>query len=365
MRRSLCHLYSVLLASLVLSCSSDNDTGTPDIGPRPSANLYFPPLAGTAWESVSPAELGWNTDAEQPLRDFLESYRTKAFLILQDGKIAEEMYFGSFTKDSLWYWASAGKTLTSFMVGIAQEEGLLDLGDKTSDYLGEGWTSAPADKEALITLFNQLTMTSGLKDTAFDCVTPACLEYLADAGSRWAYHNGPYTLLQDVVSAAAGSSYQAYFNARLRNKIGMNGAWLSTNGLNSVYFSNARSMARFGLLALNEGIWDETTVLGDTAYLTALRTSSQDLNPSYGYLWWLNGKDRVMLPGLQISFPGPLIPGAPEDIYAGLGKNDQKLYIVPGRKMVVVRMGEDSGESTLGPSSFDRTLWEKINALIN
>lgn len=355
----------MLLASLVASCSSDDKCCGPGTNPDPSAKLYFPPLGTAVWETVSPAELGWDTSAEQPLYDFLDSYQTKAFLILQDGKIAEEMYFGSFTKDSLWYWASAGKTLTSYMVGIAQEQGFLNIGDKTSDYLGGGWTSAPADKEAYITILNQLTMTSGLNDTAFDCTTPGCLEYLADAGTRWAYHNGPYTLLQDVVSAAAGTGYTAYFNAQLKNKIGMNGAWLSTNGLNSVYFSTARSMARFGLLALNEGIWDETPVLGDEGYLSALRNSSQDLNPSYGYLWWLNGKDEVMAPGLQISFPGPLIPEAPADIYAGLGKNDQKLYVVPGRRMVVVRMGEDSGENTLGPSSFDNTLWEKINALIN
>ena len=72
-----------------------------------------------------------------------------------------------------------------------------------------------------------------------------------------------------------------------------------------------------------------------------------------------------MAPAVEQTFIGELIPNAPEDTFSGLGKNDQKLYVVPSRGLVVVRMGEDSGESLLGPSSFDNSLWEKINDLIN
>lgn len=145
----------------------------------------------------------------------------------------------------------------------------------------------------------------------------------------------------------------------------MKGTWLSTNGSNNVHFSTARDMARFGILNLNNGTWDEDIILGDSSYLNAMKNTSQDLNKAYGYLWWLNGKESYMAPGLQTVFNGALIPNAPVDTYAGLGKNDQKLYIVPSRGLVIVRMGEDSGESLLGPSSFDNELWEKINDLIN
>ena len=58
------------------------------------------------------------------------------------------------------------------------------------------------------------------------------------------------------------------------------------------------------------------------------------------------------------------MPDAPEDLYAGLGKNDQKLHIVPSQNLVLVRMGEDTGETLLGPSSFDNELWIQINSLI-
>ncbi len=350
-----------LIAICTIGCSSDpapgDDVETP-------TTIYYPPIGSDTWELVSPTDLGWDTTAQQELHSFLEASDTKAFIVLHKGRIAIEYYFGSFTADSLWYWASAGKTLTAFTLGLAKEDGFLDLNDKTADYLGEGWTGADSGKESLITVWHQLTMTTGLNDLNFDCVTPDCLEYLADAGTRWAYHNGPYTLLQEVIGTAANRSYTAYFNTNLRDPIGMDGFWLSTNGLNSVYFSKARSMARFGLLNLYDGVWDGTTILGDVQYLAAMKNSSQDLNPSYGYLWWLNGQESYRAPGLQFSFNGPLIPNAPADTYAGLGKNDQKLYLVPGKELVIVRMGEDSGDNTLGPSSFDNLLWEKINRVI-
>ncbi|HAT63910.1 MAG TPA: serine hydrolase, partial [Flavobacteriaceae bacterium] len=57
---------------------------------------------------------------------------TKAFILLKDGKIVLEQYFDDFTAESNWYWASAGKTLTATMVGIAQQEGFLDITNPTS-----------------------------------------------------------------------------------------------------------------------------------------------------------------------------------------------------------------------------------------
>ena len=94
-------------------------------------------------------------------------------------------------------------------------------------------------------------------------------------------------------------------------------------------------------------------------------TTSQELNKSYGYLWWLNGKENVRVPGSPLEFQNMLIPNAPSDLIAGLGANDQKLYIVPSQSLVIVRLGGDGGTSSLGPSSYDNQLWEKINAYIS
>ena len=360
--------FPIVLLLFWASCSKESEpvASIPDTDPLPEEGLYFPnstPLA--EWETADPAALGWNLSEEVPLDEFLSENNTKAFLILKDGRIAKETYFGDFKRDSIWYWASAGKTLTAFCIGIAQEQGMLELDKGSSEYLGVGWTTVIEEKEALISVRNQLSMSSGLDETvAFDCTDPDCLQYMEDAGKRWAYHNAPYTLLQRVLSEAASEPFTTFFNSRLRDPIGMDGAWFSTNGYNNVYFSTARSMARYGLLILGEGNWSGIPVLSDSSYLSDMLQTSQDMNKSYGYLWWLNGKDSYMLPGSQVVFPGSLIPAAPEDTVAGLGKNDQKLYVVPSLGLVIVRMGEDSGGLLAGPSSFDNALWEHLNSYL-
>jgi CubicO group peptidase (beta-lactamase class C family) len=327
--------------------------------------LYFPPLIGNQWETISPAALGWNVSQIDPLFDFLNQNNTKAFIVLVDGKIVLEKYFGTFQQDSLWYWASAGKTLTSFLVGIAQQEKYLSLNDATSRWLGAGWTSPPRDRENLITVRHQLTMTSGLDDGVADpyCTEPRCLIYKADAGTRWAYHNGPYTLLDSVIQSATGQTLNQYFIAKVRNKIGMNGVFLKL-GYNNVYFSTARSMARFGLLILNKGKWSQTPVLADSAYFHEMVNTSQNLNLSYGYLWWLNGKPSFMLPQTQFVFAGALNKDAPPDMFAALGKNGQLLNVVPSMNLVMVRMGE-APENVLVPTTLNNQIWQKLNLVIN
>ncbi len=332
--------------------------------PISGQDIYFPPTFG-AWQTVNPiSELNWCQERLDSLQGYLADANTKAFIILKDGRIAVEWYFDSFTQDSVWYWASAGKTVNAALVGIAQEEGLLSIDEPTSTYLGEGWTSCSPAEEQAITVRHQLTMTTGLDDSAmpWECTEPECLECLTEPGTRWAYHNGPYTLLPSVVESAAGMTINQYFASRIGNKIGAIGAFIQL-GYNRIFFSRPRDMARFGLLMLAEGDWNGTTVLGDSDYFTAMTTSSQSINPSYGYLWWLNGEGSYQLPALQFLFDGDLIPNAPDDLYAALGKNDQKIYVVPSEGLVVIRMGEAAAPITPALSGFDNELWGQIGAL--
>jgi CubicO group peptidase (beta-lactamase class C family) len=188
--------YSLLIVLLYASCSSES----PAPSPIPVDSMYFPPLSGTAWETKSVVDLGWKQAAVQPLLDYLELKKSKGFIILVNGRIVIEKYFNGHSTTTNWYWASAGKTLTSTMTGIAQQEGFLNLNTKVSDYIGTGWTSEQLAKENLITNKHLLTMTSGIEDIANgDAVNPASLTYNADAGTRWAYHN-VYVKLQDVIA---------------------------------------------------------------------------------------------------------------------------------------------------------------------
>ena len=305
------------------------------------------------------SDLKWNQNAVQPLLDYLELKNSKSFIILVNGRIVLENYFGDHSATKNWYWASAGKTLTATITGIAQQEELININNKVSQYLGTGWTSETLAKENLITCKHLLTMTSGLDDSTDD-VEPTNLIYKADAGTRWAYHN-VYVKLQDVVAAASKQNWSAYFNTKLRDKIGMDGTWVQL-GVNSVYTSTTRSMARFGLLMLNKGKWDSNTILNETYFNEATNTS-QNINLGYGYLWWLNGKANYHLPQSQLTFQGSVIPTAPSDMFMALGKNDQKIYVIPSKKMVVIRMGDAADNVNLALSDFDKVLWQKISAL--
>ncbi|WP_293873178.1 serine hydrolase [Flavobacterium sp.] len=353
-------LLSMLL--LLLSNCSSNSTATPA---PVDEQMYFPPNDGsTTWQTKTIAALGWNQSAVQPLLDYLQLKNAKSFMILVNGRIVMENYFNGHSESSNWYWASAGKTLTSMMTGIAQQEGLLNIDNKVSNYIGTGWTNETLSQENLITCKNLITMTSGIDDYVngvySDAVTPSSLNYKADAGTRWAYSN-VYVKMQDVIATVAGQSWSNYFNIKLRDKLGMNGTWIQSNN-NVVYWSTTRSMARFGLMALNKGNWNGLQVVNEN-YFTQATTTSQNINVSYGYLWWLNGKASYHLPQTQQEFAGSIIPTAPNDMFMALGKNDQKIYVIPSKKMVVIRMGDAADSANLALSTFDETLWTKITAL--
>lgn len=320
-------------------------------------NYYFPPKTGVQWDTMSPNRLGWCDDSIASLNLFLENKNTKSFIVLKDGKIVYEKYFGSFVRDSLWYWASAGKTIVASLIGIAQNEGILNIQDSSSKYLGQGWTSCTNEQERKITIGNQLTMSTGLKENLIDldCKIPSCLTYKADAGSRWYYYNATYLLLHDVIENASGLTLQQYTNTRILSKIGMGGAWF-----NGVYYSKTRDMAKFGSMILNRGIWNNDTIIKDRNYFYEMVNTSQNLNLSYGYLFWLNGKSSIVLPSSSVVFNQSLAPDAPIDMIAALGKNDQKIHIIPSQNMVVIRMGNSAEAATAGPSSFDNKLWVKL-----
>lgn len=322
--------------------------------------LYFPPTSNDAWERVSRTELGWCQDKVDSLVEFGRQTDTKALIILKDGKIAFEKYYGTFTKDSAWYWASAGKTATAALVGMAQHEGLMDIARSSAAYLGRGWSSCTPQQEDAITVRHHLTMTTGIGfDRGNDnCTTPDCLRYRGEPGTIWDYHNACYLLLQDMIAKATSTTFQLYYTRKLAQPLGMGGVWF-----NGVLYSKPLAMARFGLMLLAGGIWNGDTIIKDRQYFDAMVNTSQQINKSYGYLFWLNGKGSYMQPGIPIVWPTDLVPSAPKDMYAGMGKNDQRVYIVPSQRMVVVRMGNPGDSSAPAISGYDDALWQRINAL--
>ncbi|WKZ77503.1 MAG: serine hydrolase domain-containing protein [Candidatus Kapaibacterium sp.] len=328
--------------------------------------LYFPPTTDTLWETVSFSELGWCPEHTDTLYSFLEATNSKAFIVLKNGRIAIEWYGTDFSVNKNWYWASAAKTITAVLVGMLNQDGTLDITRPTSDYLGSGWTSLPAEQEQNITLWHQLTMTTGLDDDVedVDCTLPSCLTYKAEPGTRWAYHNAAYTMLHKVIEAASDQKVNTILNERLKSKTGMDGLFINS-GYNNVMYSTARSMARFGLLTLANFTWNGQTVFSDSNYIRSMLNTSQPLNKSYGYLWWLNGKESFMVPRTQFVFKGSAVPNAPADMVSGLGTNNQVVSVIPSMNMVVVRMGNNAGDAESENSLvFVNNLWSTLRLVM-
>jgi CubicO group peptidase (beta-lactamase class C family) len=344
---------ATLIISLLLFCG--NSAHSQVIG------QYFPPINPQAtWDTLSAEKLGWCTENIPALYEQLEKSNTKGYILLYKGRIVLEKYFGNFAKDSAWYWASAGKTLTSFLIGKAQEDKKLSIEDPTSKYLGNGWTAIPKEQEEMIKIKHQLTMTTGISDDVsdLDCTIDTCLQYKSDPGLRWSYHNAPYTLLEEVIAKATGQTLNAYTQSTIKNRIGMTGLWVKSGPYNNVYASTPRAMARFGHLMLNNGVWNGDTIMKDGEYFRAMITRSQVLNPSYGYLWWLNGQSGYMLPGFQFFFNGNLAKEAPEDVISGLGKNGQIVSFSKQHELVMVRMGQAPDSLGFVPNFFMNDIWK-------
>jgi CubicO group peptidase (beta-lactamase class C family) len=356
------YILPILAISLFVSCKKTTETIE---APYPNTNneYYFPPLTGDVWDTKNATSVAWDEAKLTEAFDFAGTKNSFGMIVLHHGKIVKEQYWSTWTKTTKYALNSAGKSVVGTLVGIAQQDGILNINNKTSTYLGVGWTNMPLAKENLITVKNQISMTTGLDDNVVDdnCTTPACLTYKADAGTRWAYHNAPYRLVQDVLANASAKPFAQYANEKLLNKIGINGAvWL-----NYIMYCTTRDAARFGSLILSKGKWNGANIITDAAYFDAMTNTSQNLNLSYGYLWWLNGKASTMVPNSQVVYNVPLASNAPADMIMALGKDDKKIYVIPSLDVVVVRLGDSAGAtSTLGPSSFDNELWGKLKLAI-
>jgi len=105
-------------------------------------------------------------------------------------------------------------------------------------------------------------------------------------------------------------------------------------------------------------------VIPENYYYEMINTA-HDLNKSYGYLFWLNGKESFMLPQTEFVFPGSLLKNAPGDVYAALGKNGQSLNVSPSKGIILVRMGaaSDQGDGEVA-GQLNNAIWKFLNQVM-
>ena len=325
-------------------------------------SLYFPPDQGV-WETVRPEQVGWDGPLLQKALDYAGDNQSSGVVILHKGKILAEQYFEVQRVKSAKYReralardeagrpiedvASAQKSVASILVGIAQQKGLLKIDDRVSQHLGVGWSRATPQQEDAITIRHLITMTSGLTDREV---------FEARPGTKWRYNTTVYAKSMDVVVAAAKMDRHELTSQWLTQPLGMSDSkWVErgsaefqrTNRFG--FATTARDLARFGLMILAGGKWSDKTVLGDRQYLKDATTTSQNLNPFYGYLWWLNRNANAAGSARRLET-------APRDMFSANGALTRRCFVVPSLQLVVTRLGDRPDAGRI----FDRQFWKLL-----
>lgn len=316
-----------------------------------------------SWLTVDPAQIGWNEDLLNDALNYAKQQRSSSVVVVHRGKILAEGHWQprgsrffralSAGEDNSGHAiedvASMQKSIVAILIARAKEEGLLELDAPVSDYLGKGWSNASPEQELAITVKHLLSMTSGLD--------PA-LTFKAAAGELWQYNTRAYSQLVSILEKTSQQTIGDLTEEWLTRKIGMadsswaKRSWVRANmDANELGFvTTAPDMARLGMLMLSNGAWDGQSVIAAEP-LNKTHRPSQTLNPSYGFLWWLNG--QPVLKSGELTRQG-LVPSAPGDMYSAFGALGRRLYVVPSMELVVTRLGDAPAQD------FDKIFWHKL-----
>lgn len=330
---------------------------------------YWP--RGNDWETRSPKDVAMDGAAIEEAVKYAGEHNSTGLVILRGGRIVAEKYWQDWTPETAQPIYSSSKSVTATLVGMAIEDGKIKSVNQSASDFVRSWKGTP--KEA-ITLRHMLTMTSGIKvGTAAVSPTVDAFEETAAfplehaPGEHWAYNTPVYRMLIRVLEIASSQSIAQYTERKLSGPLGMrHSMWdcapAPNNKTNCTWYrSSLRDMSRFGLLILRQGKW-ETQQLISAQFIKEATSTSQKLNESYGYLWWLNGQASHQLAAGREAQPGMLWPNCPPDAFGALGAQDKKIYIVPSLDLVVSRHGGPAGVSVEGGgrSSFDNELLGRI-----
>ena len=289
------------------------------------------------------------------ISDYAQLRNSCGLLILHEGKIVAEKYWQGHRADSLSNSMSMAKTVMALLIGLAIAEGKIGSDtDPAANYLEE-WRN---DNRRHIKIRDLLQMTSGLRCSQnprnpFSDINQMHLglslgDYVLTIpaeqgpGQTFQYNNANTQILNVVLERATGKRYSDYLAEKLWQPLGNGPAyvWLDQpHGTAKVYgaiFATTHDWARLGLLLLNRGRVQRRQIVPE-AWIAKMVAPSPH-NSEYGYHVWLASatgsvrkKDRRE-------------PFAALDLFYLDGRAKQKVYVIPSRQLVIVRVGENAKE---------------------
>ena len=306
----------------------------------------------------------WAFDRESP------EQVTLSLLVVHRGRIVHERYANGVDRTTRTRTWSTAKSIASTLIGMLVDDGKLSLDKPLGfDFLPEDAAAPETDPRSAITLRHALNMASGLQTVdngGQEYAVGSGMSYWAGAssvegarrralirepGASWDYENYDTLLAVYAMKRALGSekAYHEFPRRRLLDRVGMRNTLLSTDRfgdfiLSSQVYTNARDLARFGLLYLRNGLWNGERLLSEE-WIDFVRTpapSTADRGNFYGGQFWLVPDERK---------------DVPRDAYSTAGNRGQYVVIVPSHDLVIVRRGLDWGRQ-----GFDR--WDMTRELL-
>ncbi|HVM19562.1 MAG TPA: serine hydrolase [Egibacteraceae bacterium] len=319
--------------------------GRPDRQPlTPPAGVGRWPRAGVESDAIDAAiDRAFTDDPAEGV-----TRRTRALLVVHDGRLIAERYADGFSADTPMLGWSMTKSIAGALTGIMVDRGDIDLEQS-------GVVPGPEDGREDITVEHLLHMTPGLafeevyeppSDVTHmlfasdDVAARAADEPLEHApGAAWHYSSGTTNLLCAALQEAAGGGPETAALARdlLFAPLGMHSALLETDAAgnlvcSSFAYARARDWARLGQLYLDDGRWGGQRVLPE-GWVELTTTPVAGASPGYGAQWWLNtdAEGNVRLPQM------------PGDAFWAAGNSGQNVVVLPSHDTVIVRLGLDAG----------------------
>ncbi|QWF85208.1 serine hydrolase domain-containing protein [Amycolatopsis sp. CA-230715] len=317
------------------------------------------PYPGAEWERGDAVAAGFDPAKLAKIADELKAGKSNCLAVVRHGKLVGDWYWNGTGPESAQEVWSATKSVSSTLVGIAQDEQKLSVEDKASKYI-PSWGDTPS---AEVTVKDLLSNDSGRHWTsAFDDAvkvfaaqdrTGFAVSQSQDVapGQFWAYNNTAIQTLDAVLRKATGDGPSDYAQKKLLEPLGMKHSkmTLDQKGNTNTFMglqSTCQDLARFGYLFLRKGHWNGTQPVSEHWVGDATGKPSQDISSAYGYLWWLNRLGPVATVQNPMtreeSAKAPhtqLVPSAPQDMYWALGLGGQIVQVDPGSDTVVVRLG--------------------------
>lgn len=311
--------------------------------------------------TVDPLEANLKLD-EETLTKF-EEFEPVAYLIIKNGKIIFEQYWEEYGPESLSNSFSMAKSIVGLLVGAAVDDGFIkSIEQPVSDYIPEFGN----EKNKELKIIDVLTMSSGLNwdesyGSLFSTTTEAYygknikeliygLEVIEKPGIEFKYLSGNTQLLAMVVESASGKTISDYASEKFWIPMGaVNDAlWCldDEDGMEKAYCcfnSNARDFARWGQLILNNGTWNNDTLISPD-YIQAsiqpanLKDETGNKIDYYGYQWWIHNANDWNVPYMR-------------------GILGQYVFAIPEKNAVVVRLGHKRSKEYINHHPSDTYLY--------